>query len=350
MKQIFTLSMLLMTALVVNAQCFISEIHYDNAGTDAGEAVEITCPSGTDISAYKIIHYNGSNGGVLFTHDVPAGTVIANQGDVICTGSPVASGTYFIPIAPMQNDVEGVALINAMGAVVEFVSYEGSFTATAGPANGSTSVNIGVTEGSSTPVGASLKKGCTGWLPASPNNFGFINLALPVKFSEFNIKNKGNANLVSFSTLSELNNDFFEIERSADGFEFEVIGKIKGAGLSSREVFYTYADEKPVSGVNYYRIKQVDYDGQSEYSEVKSIVASQSNTVITPRSTYDIVDIRTEAAIYGVSIYNTTGQLVLQMDQLTGTKSVDLSSFVNGVYIVNVITGNQKESFKITKL
>jgi hypothetical protein len=173
---------------------------------------------------------------------------------------------------------------------------------------------------------------------------------LPVKFSEITIKNKGNANLVSFSTLSELNNNYFEIERSADGFEFEMIGYIKGAGSSNKEIFYTFMDEKPMSGINYYRVKQVDFDGQSEYSEVKSIVTSQSNTVITPRYTYDMLDIRTEAALYTASIYNTTGQLVLQMDQLTGSKSVDLSSFVNGVYIVNVITGNQKESFKITKL
>ena len=123
-------------SLAAQTPVFINEIHYDNAGTDAGEAIEIAGPAGTDLTNWSIVLYNGSNGAVYDT-DLLGGP-IPDQGG----GFGVVVLNY--PVNGIQNGHEGIALVNAASTVVQFLSYEGSFTAVGGPANGMTSTNIGV--------------------------------------------------------------------------------------------------------------------------------------------------------------------------------------------------------------
>ncbi|MCC9166098.1 endonuclease/exonuclease/phosphatase family protein [Pontibacter harenae] len=127
---------------------FINEIHYDNAGTDTGEGVELAGLAGTNLTGWQLVLYNGNNGleysAITLTQTIP------NQ--------QAGFGTIFLSIAGLQNGgPDGVALVDADGNVVQFLSYEGTFTAANGPAAGLTSTDIGVTEGSSTEVGASLQ-------------------------------------------------------------------------------------------------------------------------------------------------------------------------------------------------
>ena len=132
------------------AGVFINELHYDNDGTDTGEFVEVAGPAGTDLSTYQLVLYNGSGGAVYDTTSL-AGTLPDEAG----TGVGAVAFTY--PSNGIQNGApDGIALIHD-GAVVEFLSYEGSFTAVGGPADGLVSTDIGVAEGGSTPVGASLQ-------------------------------------------------------------------------------------------------------------------------------------------------------------------------------------------------
>lgn len=72
---------------------------------------------------------------------------------------------------------------------------------------------------------------------------------------------------VFWSTLSETNNEFFEVQRAGNDGTFKTIAKISGAGNSSSQNTYSYVDENPIIGISYYRIKQVDFDGQSDYSK-----------------------------------------------------------------------------------
>ncbi|MBL8741710.1 MAG: hypothetical protein JNK04_11470, partial [Myxococcales bacterium] len=136
------------------AVIFINELHYDNTGTDAGEGVEIAATAGLDLTGYSIVHYNGSTGAVLSTTALSG--IVPNQSN--------GFGTVFFAIAPLQNDNEGIALVGPGSVVIEFLSYEGAVTATAGPANGMTAVLIPVSELSSSPVGQSLQ--LTGTYPA----------------------------------------------------------------------------------------------------------------------------------------------------------------------------------------
>ena len=165
----------LMLAMPAAAQTvFINEIHYDNASTDAGEAIEVAGPAGTDLTGWSIVLYNG-NGGAAYDTDSLSGTIPDS-----CSGF----GTVFLAYAVngIQNgNPDGIALVDSTATVVQFLSYGGTFTAVGGPANGMTSTSIGIAESSSTPVGHSLQLTGSGsqytsftWAAAA-NTFGSCN-------------------------------------------------------------------------------------------------------------------------------------------------------------------------------
>ncbi|MEO0461525.1 MAG: Calx-beta domain-containing protein [Pseudomonadota bacterium] len=135
------------------AEVFINEIHYDNSSTDVGEAVEIAGPAGTDLNGWSLILYNG-NGGVVYDTINLSGT-IPDQDD--------GFGTLSFSTPGIQNGPDAIAFVNSNGAVVQFLSYEGPFEASDGPAAGLTSEDIGVSEGS-VPIGTSLQLGGNGFV------------------------------------------------------------------------------------------------------------------------------------------------------------------------------------------
>lgn len=154
---------------------FINEIHYDNTGTDAGEAIEIAGPAGTDLAGWSIVLYNGNNGAPYDT-DVLAG-VLADQ------SGGFGTSVFDYPANGIQNgSPDGIALVDAAGSVVQFLSYEGTFTAVGGPADGLVSTDIGIEQTSSTPAGGSLHLTGTGdrygdftWVADNTSTFGSPN-------------------------------------------------------------------------------------------------------------------------------------------------------------------------------
>ena len=98
-------------------------------------------------------------------------------------------------------------------------------------------------------------------------NFNF----LPVELTAFEVYPTATTNEVYWQTATEENNDYFILERSQDGFNFEAIGEIEGAGNSLRMLDYYFTDEAPLEGTSYYRLKQVDFDGQHYISEMRSV-------------------------------------------------------------------------------
>jgi len=157
------------------AQVFINEIHYDNDGTDTGEAIEIAGAAGTDLTGWSLVRYNG-NGGASYGTDILSGVLVDQQGGF---------GTIVVnyPSNGLQNgSPDGVALVDASSIVVQFLSYEGSFVAVGGPANGMTSTDIGVAEPSATLVGHSLQLTGAGttyadfsWAAAQASTFCDVN-------------------------------------------------------------------------------------------------------------------------------------------------------------------------------
>ncbi|KAB7771069.1 endonuclease [Xanthomonas maliensis] len=165
-----------------HAAVFINELHYDDAGAsgDSGEAVEIVATAGESLSGYRLSLYNGST--------PSAATVYANTavpaGSLVECGSQVRIATVAYASNGIQNGPnDGLALVDGNGQVVQFLSYEGSITASGGPAAGMTSQNLPVSESSNTPVGSSLQLTGSGsgasdfrWTSGAAQTFGACNL------------------------------------------------------------------------------------------------------------------------------------------------------------------------------
>jgi predicted extracellular nuclease len=147
---------------------FLSELHYDNASTDVGEFFEVTGYSGEELAGWSVVLYNGSGGAMYNTIDL-AGTIPdedGSQGAVAFYQSGIQNGTP-----------DGLALVDDGGVVVEFLSYEGSFSAADGPAVGMTSVDIDVSESSGTPIGQSLQVLSGLWTGPADESPGALNTA-----------------------------------------------------------------------------------------------------------------------------------------------------------------------------
>jgi len=136
----------------VNASTWINEFHYDNSGTDTDEGIEIAAQVGTDLSGFELQLYNGSNGEVYQS--------ILLSG--IVTDQQAGFGTLFFAISGIQNGPDGIALVDSVGTTLQFISYEGSFVANGGAADGMQSVDIQVFENSDAKIGSSLQLSGTG--------------------------------------------------------------------------------------------------------------------------------------------------------------------------------------------
>ena len=132
---------------------FINEIHYDNASSDVNEGVEVAGTAGTDLTGWIVELYNGSNGTVYNTLNLNG--VLPDQDN--------GFGTLIFLQAGIQNGgPDGLALVDPGNNVIQFISYEGSFTATNGIAAGLISEDIGISETGSTPADFSLQLTGTG--------------------------------------------------------------------------------------------------------------------------------------------------------------------------------------------
>jgi hypothetical protein len=159
---------------------------------------------------------------------------------------------------------------------------------------------------------------------------------------------------LSWVTLSELNNEKFLIERSADSRSYRVIGEVAGAGTSLEQQDYHFTDRSPLPGLNYYRLKQVDYDGQYEYSPVRSVLVRSGKEVsVFPTLTTGSVQVvlpegNEEPAL--ISVFNLQGALLLRQSYtLDATLSVDLSALAAGPYLLEVKTGREVMRSRVFK-
>ncbi len=181
-------------------------------------------------------------------------------------------------------------------------------------------------------------------------------IILPVTLTGFRAyaETAGSVELV-WDTQEEMNNKSFTIERSTDALTFLSIGSVEGQGNSEIETHYSYRDNHPVSSINYYRLKQNDFDGHSVYSPVVTTDLSGANPVsiqVFPNPVTNLITIRSQARnpVQSVKIYNQIGVLMSQQQQLDSslvTQSVQ--QFLPGLYFVRVITAHDNQTFRIIK-
>lgn len=179
--------------------------------------------------------------------------------------------------------------------------------------------------------------------------------ALPITLSKFIIKPINKTILLNWETSSEIKNDYFDIERSTDGKSFAKIGKQAGSGNSNTLKIYSFTDHHPLSGTNYYRLVQYDFDGKSTPSEVKAVNAliDATQVYVTPQE--DRVDIN----IFSPNTANAKLFLVDIAGRKIGEQSIILSKGSNqfsfpatcnaGIYFVNLLTEGSLINTKFIK-
>jgi len=172
---------------------------------------------------------------------------------------------------------------------------------------------------------------------------------LPIELLSFNTTETSNHSVkIEWQTASEINNDYFTIERSKNGFEWEEIKRINGAGNSSSLLNYTTIDVSPYLGTSYYRLKQTDFDGRFSYSKIVAVNIESFNTVlIYPNPTNDIITITgAEANLEEIRILNSSNQDVTQLakfkEQGKQRLFIDLSNLSEGLYFIKTKTTANK--------
>ncbi|NNC55280.1 MAG: hypothetical protein HKO07_06135 [Pseudomonadales bacterium] len=166
------LGVIFATSQLQASTVFINELHYDNEGSDSNEGIELAGVAGFNIDGWQLQFYNGNNGGIYKSSDL-AGTFSDQYNGF---------GIMHIVTGALQNGpADGVALVDSLGNVTEFLSYEGTLAATEGAASGMSSVDIGVAEPVNFPLGMSLQRVGQGgqgsdfsW-HAGTASFGFAN-------------------------------------------------------------------------------------------------------------------------------------------------------------------------------
>lgn len=261
---------------------FINEFHYSNAGGDMDEGVEIAGPAGVDLSNYALTFY-AATGGIM--------TSVGQSGQVNLSGiidnEDQGFGAVWFPVADLPYS-GGIALWNTQNnQLVEFISYRANgFTGTEGIADGVTTDRLppNVYEQFGTAPNYSLQRvgisgdGCPSslaWQGPLPASRGSINAGqqaiFPIELTTFDGVLKGDAVLLSWSTATEVNNDYMEVEHSVDGRQFTAIGQRKGLGTSQVGQDYELWHQQPRVGINYYRLRQVDFDGTVNYHPIIAV-------------------------------------------------------------------------------
>lgn len=183
---------------------------------------------------------------------------------------------------------------------------------------------------------------------------------LPIELIEFSGENKGDYNEIYWSTATEINNDYFELLHSTNGTDFEVIAQIQGAGNSTSLLNYHHKHYEFINGVNYYRLKNVDYDGSYQLSSIIGIDndkgAYKESMIIQlyPNPTnfkYVNMDVLiANAGDYQIQVYDLVGKLIysetVKLDDGLQTLKVNFDEIGQGTYLLELLDISTNERIK----
>jgi len=182
----------------------------------------------------------------------------------------------------------------------------------------------------------------------SINDFTFNGaVTLPIELLYFNSKNNNSTTEIIWSTATEIDNDYFSIQRSPNGHDFTEIGQVKGAGTSYEPHDYTFTDEHPLQGKNYYRLKQVDFDGKYSYSPVVTATFGKASLMtLAPVPATETLRIQLEkpAKDDGIwQVYDMNGRLLLSGEMLAETteQAVHIAELPEGAYVLRLTVGQE---------
>lgn len=162
---------------------------------------------------------------------------------------------------------------------------------------------------------------------------------LPVELLSFTATPEDNQYIsCEWTTASEQDNDYFTIERSKNGIDFETAGIIDGAGNSSSTLSYSFTDKEPYRGLSYYRLKQTDYNGNSSLSEVVAVMLTEKNNVLGfPNPATDQFTLYFDPEIsYHLTVIDLNGRIVFEKEAVSSGYSINTADFSSGMYHVKI--------------
>ncbi len=167
---------------------------------------------------------------------------------------------------------------------------------------------------------------------------------LPVELTSFEAFGIDHGVELDWATATERDNDFFTVERSADGEVFSPIGAVDGAGTTQQETRYQFIDRTPMHGMNYYRLKQVDLNGQSELSDVRPVFyrVEEGPLMLLPNPGTDALRVLLPLSMKGgvVLVHDATGREVLSAVAIGDQALMATGTLPRGVYAVRVLALN----------
>ncbi len=160
--------------------------------------------------------------------------------------------------------------------------------------------------------------------------------SLPIELISFDGEMIGSHVKLKWRVATEINNDFFTVEKSADGVKWAIVDIVEGAGNSTTETSYFLADKNPLRGVSYYRLKQTDFDGRYEYFNpiaINNVAETKANIYPNPADRYVNISSPDETAVI-IKLYSVSGTLIYSDVLENFAKNIDTSELKNGVYIL----------------
>jgi hypothetical protein len=238
----------------------------------------------------------------------------------------------------------GIQLIKTVGQI--------SGITPGSPQVSTVTINSVVTQaafGTNFSVKATFTNGFSGFAVGKP---GF---PLPVSFLSFDGHKNGNLVELAWKTAFEYNNTRFEIETSKDVATYYKIGTVNSQGNSSTVQSYSFTDNLPVKGVNYYRLKQVDRDGHSSYSRTVAVTFDEKGRLISvfPNPAKDNLTISFASPQQNIQaeIFTTDGKLVRKesLGNVQRSTLLNVSDLITGTYLLEMIFGNEKKIIRFIK-
>ncbi|MDB4286258.1 T9SS type A sorting domain-containing protein [bacterium] len=173
----------------------------------------------------------------------------------------------------------------------------------------------------------------------------------PIELLYFKAKALDNETvLLTWQTVIERNNAYFTVEKSDNGIDFESIEEVSGAGDSNTPISYQTFDKKPVEGINYYRLKQTDFDGAFSYSEIRSAFFKNKGSIISifPNPTSEFLNIQIENPFEKgmLQLFDGLGKLIISTE-LKDSHSLNIAHLPKGVYLLKIKAHGKDYSEKV---
>jgi hypothetical protein len=214
------------------------------------------------------------------------------------------------------------------------------------PTGGSWASSGSTTSGDPGSLATVSAAGLTGF---SEFALGGTDAILTVELAKFEVKSSQKSALLMWTTATEKDNAYFDIQQSTNGTDFQTIGQVKGHGTTNTPQTYTFEHTTPSVNTHYYRLKQVDFNGTSTYSPVRSVLfapSTRGGLVVKTALVHDALDISTsDETSTPLSIFNVSGQNIMNL-KAQGEQRINVSALPVGLYIIRTANGESGRFIK----